>query len=96
MKASGEITQALSKLMMLQEAYPDLKANTNFLQLQNDLKDTEDKISVMRQFYNDTVLKYNNKVETIPSNIVANISHFEKEVFFEAVGQDREAPKVSF
>ncbi len=93
---SGELTKCLSKLMMLTENYPDLKANENFLSLQNDLKDTEDKISTMRQFYNDTVLKYNNKVETIPSNIVANIGHFKQEKFFEVTGEDRETPKVSF
>ena len=96
MKNSGELTQALNKLMMLSESYPDLKANENFNSLQNDLRDTEDKISTMRQFYNDTVLKYNNKVETIPSNIVANIAHFKKEVFFEIADADKETPKVSF
>lgn len=96
MKASGELTQALSKLMMLSEAYPDLKANQNFMSLQNDLKDAEDRISTMRQFYNDTVLKYNNKVEMIPSNIVANICHFKKEAFFEIASEERNVPKVSF
>ena len=96
MKASGELTQALSKLMMLTESYPELKANENFLGLQGDLRDTEDKISTMRQFYNDTVLKYNNKVEMIPSNIVANICHFQKSTFFEINEQERNAPKVSF
>ena len=74
MNASGEITSALNKLFALSESYPDLKANTNFMSLQNDLKETEDKISAARQFYNDTVLTYNNKVETVPSNIVANIA----------------------
>lgn len=96
MKASGELTQALSRLMVLSESYPELKANENFLSLQRDLKDCEDKISTMRQFYNDTVLKYNNKIEVIPSNIIANIAHFNKETFFEATGEDREVPKVSF
>lgn len=96
MKNSGELTQALSKLMMLTENYPDLKANENFNSLQNDLRDTEDKISTMRQFYNDTVLKYNNKVETIPSNIVASMAHFTKEAFFEATEAEKETPKVSF
>ncbi len=96
MKKSGELTQALNKLMMLAENYPDLKANENFVSLQNDLRDTEDKISTMRQFYNDTVLKYNNKIETIPSNIVANMAHFTKEAFFEATEEEKEAPKVSF
>lgn len=95
-KASGELTGMLNRLFALAEAYPDLKANTNFMSLQNDLRDTEDKISTMRQFYNDTVLTYNNKVQTIPSNIVAKISHFKEESFFEIDEKDKEAPKVSF
>ena len=96
MKASGEITNALNKLFALSEAYPDLKANSNFMSLQNDLKETEDKISAARQFYNDTVLTYNNKVETIPSNIVANISGFKKSEFFQIDEKEKEAPKIKF
>ncbi len=96
MEASGELTKCLSKLMMLSENYPELRANENFLSLQNDLKDCEDKISTMRQFYNDTVLKYNNKVETIPSNIVASMAHFEKETFFKIAEEEKNTPKVSF
>ena len=95
-KASGEITQALNKLFALSESYPDLKANTNFMSLQEDLKDTEDKISMARQFYNDSVLTYNNKVETVPSNIVANISGFKKGEFFQVDESEKEAPKVKF
>ncbi len=95
-KASGELTGMLNRLFALAEAYPDLKANQNFVSLQNDLRDTEDKISTMRQFYNDTVLTYNNKVQTIPSNIVASISHFKEESFFEIDEKDKETPKVSF
>lgn len=96
MKASGEITGALSKLFALSENYPDLKANENFLGLQNDLKETEDKISYSRQFYNDAVLTYNNKVEMVPSNIVAGLTGFKKAAFFEVEEKDKEAPKVSF
>ncbi len=96
MKASGEVTQALNKLFALAESYPDLKANENFMGLQNDLKETEDKISYSRQFYNDSVLSYNNKVQMVPSNIVANIGGFQKAPFFEASEQDKETPKVSF
>ena len=96
MKASGEVTQALNKLFALAESYPDLKANENFLSLQNDLKETEDKISYSRQFYNDSVLSYNNKVQMVPSNIVANIGGFQKALFFEADEKDKETPKVSF
>lgn len=96
MKASGELTQALSKLMMLSEAYPDLKANTNFVQMQNDLKETEDKITFARQFYNDSVYAYQNKLEMFPSNIIASLFHFEEFKFFETDEQSREVPKVEF
>lgn len=96
MKANGELTQALSRLLALTEAYPDLKANTNFMDLQQNLKDAEDKISFGRQFYNDTVLKYKNKLEMFPSNIVAAIFGFKPEPFFEASETDREVPKVQF
>ncbi len=96
MKASGEIEKAVSKLFALAESYPDLKANQNFLGLQADLKDTEDKISYARQFYNDSVLTYNNKVEMFPSNLVASMFHFTKAPFFEVAEADKEAPKVAF
>ena len=96
MEADGELTKAVSKLFALSEAYPDLKANTNFMELQGELTETEDKISVARQLYNDIVLKYNNKVRTIPSNIVASICHFAEEPFFKANEEERENVKVQF
>lgn len=96
MKANGELSGALNKLFALAESYPDLKANTNFLDLQSNLKDTEDKISYARQFYNDAVLKYKNKLEVFPSNIVAGMFGFKPEPFFEATENDRENVKVSF
>ena len=96
MKASGAVTQALSKLFALSESYPDLKANANFMSLQNDLKETEDKISYARQFYNDSALSYNNKVEMVPSNIVANIANFKKAVFFEVEEAEKKNPQVKF
>ena len=96
MKANGELSGALNRLFALAESYPDLKANTNFMDLQNNLKETEDKISYARQFYNDAVLKYKNKLEVFPSNIVAGIFSFKPEPFFEAVGEERENPKVKF
>ncbi len=96
MKANGELTGALNRLFALTESYPDLKANTNFLDLQNNLKETEDKISYARQFYNDAVLKYKNKLEMFPSNIVAGLFHFQKEAFFEATEAEKEVPKVQF
>lgn len=96
MKANGELTGALNRLFALTESYPDLKANTNFLDLQNNLKETEDKIAYARQFYNDAVLKYKNKLEMFPSNIIAGLFHFEKEAFFEVAEADKEVPKVQF
>ena len=96
MEANQELTKAVSKLFALAESYPDLKTNTNFLELQGELQDTENKIAMARQFYNDTVLTYNNKVEVIPSNIVAKLFHFAKETFFEANETERENVKVEF
>lgn len=96
MKASGEVTQALNKLLALSEAYPELKANQNFLGLQQDVSDTEDKISYARQFYNDSVLTYNNKVQMFPSNIIAGMFNFTKASFFEVSDSDKQAPKISF
>ena len=90
------MTQALSRLFALVESYPALKANQNFLDLQKSLEETENKITYSRQFYNDNVLNYNNKVEMFPSNLVAGLFKFEKAVFFEASEKDKEAPKVQF
>ena len=94
MKADGELTQAINKLFALTESYPDLKAN--FTDLQEQLKETENKIAMSRQFYNDIVMQYNNKVEMVPSNIVASIFKFQKQAFFEAVESERENVKVKF
>ena len=95
-KANGELTGALNRLFALAESYPELKANTNFIDLQNTLKDTEDKIAYSRQFYNDAVLKYKNKIEMFPTNIVAAIFSFKPELFFEASEAEKEVPKVQF
>ena len=96
MKADGELTKAISKLFALSESYPDLKANTNFIDLQDQLKETENKIAMSRQFYNDVVLQYNNKIEMVPSNIIANLFKFQKQAFFEANDEARENVKVKF
>lgn len=96
MKASGELSKVVSKLFALSEAYPDLKANTNFVDMQNTLKDTEDKISYARSFYNDSVMKYNTKIETVPTNIVANMFGFKTEIYFEAEAEAKENVKVKF
>lgn len=96
MKADGELTKAISKLFALAENYPDLKANQNFTDLQKELNETENKIAISRQFYNDIVMQYNNKVEMVPSNIVASIFKFKKETFFEAAEAERENVQVKF
>ena len=95
-EANNQLTGALNKLFALAEAYPELKANENFLALQNDLKDTEDKITYARQFYNDSAMSFNNLVEMFPSNIVANVFGFKKFDFFKADEKEKETPKVSF
>lgn len=96
MKADGELTQAITKLFALSEAYPELKANENFKQLQSELTSTEDKISYARQFYNDIVMKYNNKIEMFPSNIVASMFKFKVQAFFEVNEEERQNVKVQF
>ena len=96
MAASGDLNKALSRLMVLTESYPELKANENFLGLQADLKDCEEKIAYARQFYNDTVLSYMNKVEMFPSNVVASMFGFKEMKYFEISEGEKEAPKVSF
>jgi len=96
-KAEGELSSALSRLLVVVERYPDLKANQNFLALQEELTSTENKISFSRQFYNDSVLKFNNKTHMFPSNVVASMFGFKASEFFEVtLAAEREAPKVSF
>lgn len=96
MKANSELSGAITKLFALSESYPELKANSNFIQLQEDLKDTEDKISYARQFYNDNVMNYKNKIEMFPSNIIAGMFGFKPEPFFEASTSEKENVKVKF
>ena len=95
-EANNELTGALNKLFALAEAYPELKANENFLSLQNDLKDTEDKITYARQFYNDSAMSFNNLVQMFPSNIIANMFGFKKFEYFKAEEKEKEVPKVEF
>jgi LemA protein len=93
----GELTAALGRLFAVAEAYPDLKANENFIGLQDDLSETEDQIQLARRYYNGTVRDMNILVESFPSNIVANNFNFSKAKFFEIENtEDREVPKVSF
>jgi LemA protein len=96
-KAEGELSGALARLMVVVERYPDLKANQNFLALQEELTSTENKISFSRQYYNDSVLKYNNQTQVFPSNIIAGMFNFKGSEFFQVTAEaEREAPKVSF
>ena len=96
-KLDNELSNTLKPIMAVAEAYPDLKANQNFERLQNELTETEDKISYSRQFYNDTVTKYNTKLELFPSNIVAGMFHFTAESLFEVDSAEaRKNVKVDF
>ena len=96
-KAENELSGALSRLLLVVENYPDLKANQNFLALQEELTSTENKIGFSRQYYNDSVLRLNDKIQMFPSNIVASMTGFRLGEFFEVtVAEEREAPKVSF
>ncbi len=93
----SELSGALKTIMAVSENYPELKASTNFSQLQEELQNTENKISFSRQFYNDTVTKYNIKLQVVPSNIIASMFHFEPEQLFETESQEaRKNVKVDF
>jgi LemA protein len=96
-KVEGELSSALTRLLAVVERYPDLKANQNFLALQEQLTSTENKISFSRQYYNDSVLRYNNQTQMFPSNVIAGMGGFKAGEFFAVEGaEEREAPKVSF
>ena len=96
-KAESALSGALGRFMLVVENYPDLKANQNFLALQETLTSTENKIAFARQAYNDQVLFYNNKIQMFPSNIMAGMFGFTKRDFFEIEeAAEREVPKVSF
>ena len=96
-QVEGELSGFLTRFFAVAENYPDLKANENFLALQEELTSTENKISFARQFYNDSVMHMNNKVQMFPSNVVAGMTGFKQEEFFEIeVAAEREVPKVSF
>ncbi|MEE8358894.1 MAG: LemA family protein [Candidatus Hydrothermarchaeales archaeon] len=95
-EASNFLTSTLKSLFAVAENYPELKANENFLKLQEDLTKTEDKISYARQFYNDITMRYNIKIQTVPSNIIASMFNFGKKELFEAPATEREVPEVKF
>jgi LemA protein len=94
--ADAGLTGALRQLFALSEAYPDLKANQNFLALQEELTATEGRVAYARQFYNDSVLTYDNKLESFPTVVLAKMFNFESREYFEADEQARTAPTVEF
>ncbi|GAA2148521.1 LemA protein [Humibacillus xanthopallidus] len=92
----GQLSQALGRLMAVAEAYPDLKANQNFLALQQELSSTEDRIASSRRYYNALVRELNTKVESVPSNIVAGIAKVQRAEYFETPATEAVAPSISF
>lgn len=94
--ADNQLSGALKSLFAVAENYPDLKANSNFQQLQYELTDTEDKIAYSRQFYNDAVMKYNNACQQFPSSMMAKLFNFKEEEFFQAPESETAVPEVNF
>ena len=94
--ANKNLSNVVNKLLFLQEDYPELKADTNFMNLQANLKEIENNISYARQIYNKAVLKYKNKLEMFPSNMIADIFNFKEELFFTIHSDDKEKPNISF
>jgi LemA protein len=95
-EAENLLTGALRRLFALAEDYPQLRASENFQQLQSQLGETENRIAVSRQIYNDTTLSYNNAVQTVPTNLVASTFGFDTRPFFETEGEERSVPQVDF
>jgi LemA protein len=95
-QADNALTGTLKSLFAVAEAYPDLKANQNFLNLQEELTSTEDRVAYARQFYNDSVLGYNNKLQTFPTVLIAGMFHFEKKEFFDVAPEETQPVKVQF
>ena len=97
MKLDNELSSSLKSIMAVAESYPDLKANQNFISLQGELTDTENKISYSRQFYNDIVTRYNTKIQTVPSNIIAGIFGFKAQELYKIDTEEaRKSVKVDF
>jgi LemA protein len=95
-KAEGELSAALGRLLAISEAYPELKANQNFMALQTELTSTEDRVSFSRQAYNDSVTRLNTTIQTFPTVLIAGMFGFKEEPFFETPAEQKEAPKVQF
>lgn len=96
LEANNQVTQALGHLFALSENYPNLKANENFLRLQEELTNTENKVSFARQHYNSTVQAYNKQLVIFPSNLIANMMHLQAADYLEAEEAEKQAPKVKF
>lgn len=96
LEMNNQLTSTLKTLFAVAESYPDLKANTNFMSLQKELSETEDKLVYARQFYNDAVTIYNNKIQMFPGNLIAGIFGFKEEALFDAVDEANQAPRVQF
>ena len=95
-KAEGELSSALSRLLAVSEAYPELKANQNFVALQEELTSTENRIAYARQFYNDNTAKLNTQIQVFPTALIAGMFGFKEEPFFEAPSEEKESPTVRF
>jgi LemA protein len=95
-QAENVLSGALKSLFAVAEAYPDLKANQNFLNLQEELTSAEDRVAYARQFYNDSVLSYNTQIQKFPTVLLAGMFHFDKREFFDAAPEDTETPQVQF
>ncbi len=95
-QANNQLSSALARLLVVVERYPELKANTNFIRLQDELAGTENRIAVERRRYNETVRVYNTRVRSFPTNMIAGMFGFEKAAFFEVPKEKQEAPKVNF
>ena len=94
--AADDIQKTLSRLIAVAENYPELKANANFMHLEKTLTELEEKIATYRQFYNDTVMRYNRQILLFPSSLIAKLFHFEAKPFFEASSEDKVLPEVKF
>lgn len=95
-QANNMLTETLKSIFAVAEAYPDLKASQNFLELQEEISDTENKIAYARQFYNSNVLDYNTKLKVFPNMIIANLFNFKEEEFFAATSEEKKEIKVKF
>jgi len=95
-QAENVLSGALKSLFAVAEAYPDLKANQNFLNLQEELTSAEDRVAYARQYYNDSVLSYNTQIQKFPTNLLAGMFNFDRREFYDAAPEDTETPQVQF